>query len=85
MKVERTIEETAAGATRSVLVECSLCSVDDTLITGKTCIGIGAEHQHLMAAHFNFCTLLALNGAEVGIHISLHELLRLTIVLVFFL
>ena len=85
MQVEGTIEETASGTSRAVLVECSLSGIDDTLVTRKTCIGVRAEHQDLMATHLNLSSLLALNGAEIRIYVSLHKLLGLTIKLVSFL
>ena len=85
MDIERTIEETASGTATAILVECTLCCIDDTLVTSKSRIGIRAEHQDLMAAHFNLRTLLSLNRTEIGINVSLHVFLRLTIKLVFFL
>ena len=85
MEIERSVEESAAGTARAVFVECSLGGIDDALIASQSGISIRTEHQHLVAAHFNLCALLSLNRAEIRVYVSLHELLRFTIMLVSFL
>ena len=85
MQVERSIEKTAASTTGTVLIEGFLCLVDDTLVARQTCIGIRAEHQHVMATHLNFCSLLTGYFTKIGVNIQSHELLRFTIALVSFL
>ena len=85
VQVERSVEESATGTSGAIFVERSLCSVDNTLVARQTGISIRSEHQHFVAAHFNFCSLLSLNRAEIRVYVSLHELLRFTIMLVSFL
>ena len=85
MQVKRSVQKAATCTTRAVLVECSLCCIDNTLITCQPCIGIRAKHQDLVSSHFNLCALFSFNSTEIWIHISLHEFLRLTIMLVLFL
>ncbi len=85
MQVKCTVQETATCTTRAILVERSLGSINDALVASKTGIGIRTEHQNLMASHFNLSSLLAFNGAEIRIDVSLHKLLWLTIMLVSFL
>ena len=85
MKIERTIQETTTGTTGTILVKCSLGCIYDALVTRKSCISIRTEHQYLMASHFNFCSLFALYGTEIGVNVSRHVFLRLTIMFVSFL
>ena len=85
VQVERSVEETASGTTRAILVECSLSCIDDTLVASQTRIGIRAEHQHLVTTHLNLRSLLSFNSAEIRIHVGFHKLLRFTVVLVSFL
>ena len=85
VEIERSVEEPASGATRAILVEGALGSIDNALVARQTSISVRAKHQHFVSAHFNLCSLLALNGTEIGIYICLHVLLGLTVELVFFL
>ena len=85
VQVKGTIQETASGTPGAILVQCSLCCINDTLVTCQARISIRTEHQYLVTSHLYLCSLFALNGTEIGINVSLHVLLRLTIILVSFL
>ena len=85
MQVERSVEETAAGTSCAILVGGSLGCIDDALVAGQSGVGIGAEHEHVVAAHDHFCALLACNFPKEGINACLHKFLGLAIILVSFL
>ena len=68
VEIECTIQETRTRTTGAILLHCFDTGLNDALIARKSCISIRAKHQHMMAAHFNFCTLFAFDGTEIGIH-----------------
>ena len=75
MNVERTIEETAAGATTAIFLHSSATSIDDALVASQACICIRAKHQHSFAFHDDLCALLAFYLAEVRVYALRHKLL----------
>ncbi|CUQ61657.1 Uncharacterised protein [Segatella copri] len=86
MQIERTIEETASCTTRTILVERSLCCINNTLVVSQTLISIRTEHQDFMTIDVGYlCHLLTCDLAEIWIHTGSHILLRFTIILVSFL
>ena len=86
VQIERTIEETASCTTRTILVERSLCCINNTLVVSQTLISIRTEHQDFMTIDVGyFCHLLTCDLAEIWIHTGSHILLRFTIILVSFL
>ena len=85
VNIERTVEEAATCATRTVFVESCLTSINDALIAGKSGISVRAEHKDLVSAHFYFCALLARNLTKIGINTFCHVLLWKAIAFILFL
>ena len=85
MQVKCSVQETASGTARTILVKRLFCRFYNTLVSREASIGIRAEHQYLVSTHLNLSTLFSGNLAEIGIHASLHKFLRLAVILVSFL
>ena len=75
MDIKGSVQETASGATAAVFVHSLASGLDDTLVTGQTGICVRAKHQHMLAAHFYFSTLLSLYFTEIGVYTLLLYLL----------
>ena len=84
VKVQRSIEETAAGTTGTIFVKCAMSGSDHALITCQTCVGIATKHKNFAAIHIHFRTLFACNLTKIGVNTGIHEFLGLTIILVSF-
>lgn len=84
--VEGTVEETASGASRPALVKSAMGRVDDPLIISQARIRIRPEHKNLMPIDVgDLRTLFACNFPKIRIYTSLHEFLRLAVILIPFL
>ena len=68
MDVQSTIEETAAGTSAAILSHGSHTGFNDAVVACQASIGITAEHQHVVSAHGNFCTLFAFYFTEIGVN-----------------
>ena len=85
VNVEGAIKETTSCTTSAVLVDGSLGSFTDSLITYKASVSIGTEHKNFMSSHINFCALLAGDFTEVRINTCFHKLLWQAVTFKFFL
>ena len=75
MQVQGSVEEAGTGTAGTIFLEGFNAGIDYTLVSGEAGIGVGAEHENLLAVHGHFGALLAGNLAEIGIKTLLHHFL----------
>ena len=68
VEVECAVQEARTGAARAILLHGLDARLDDAVVAGEARVGIRTEHQHMVSAHFNFCSLFAFDGPEIGVH-----------------
>ena len=76
VKIQRTVEETGAGAAGTVFLEGLDARVDNAVVSGESGIGVGAEHEDLLSVHGYFGSLFAGNLTEIRVDALLHHFLR---------
>ena len=74
--VQGAVQETGAGAAGTILLEGLDARLDDALVAGEAGVGVGTEHQDLVALHFDFRALFALDFTEIGVDPFLYHFLR---------
>ena len=75
VEVQRSVEETGAGAAGTVFLEGLDAGIDDTLVSGEPGIGVGTEHEDLLSVHGYFGSLFAGNLTEIRVDALLHHFL----------
>ena len=76
MDVQGAVQETGAGAAGTVLFEGLDARLDDAVVAGEACIGVGTEHEDLVSFHLHFRALFALYFSKIGVDPLLNHFLR---------
>ena len=76
MQVQGPVQEAGTGTAGTILAECVHAGLDDALVTGEACIGVGTEHEDVMSFHLHLGALFAFYFTEIGIDSLFNHFLR---------
>ena len=85
MYVKGSVEESRSSTACTIFLNSLHGGIDNSLVVSESHVGVGTEHEYFLAAHHDFCVLMAVDLSEVRIDTQLHELLRFPVLLESFL